>query len=728
MFVSVAFPLPVDRCFTYSVPERLRNRISVGKRLLCPFGSRHLVGFCVSVTEESDITETKEVTGIIDEEPLISPALLRLAEFISEKYLSPLGQVLDSMVPAPVKRRKKRLRKMVLPAAPRHTLLSEAEKRTEKQKAVLTHIVKHPEGVLFSDLKKLSLSPSAAQRLAKDGLLRLEKMPYDSYEAVDMRWAEPKVKRLTDEQQKAVDALKKRLAEGGGVVLLEGVAGSGKTEVYIRAAEETVRQGKKVIVLVPEIALTPQTAGRFSRRFERLALLHSRQTDAERAHYWRRIVAGEVDVVVGARSAIFAPLSNLGLIVIDEEQEVSFKQENAPRYHARDVALMRARLDGAVVILGSATPDARSFQKALDGDFLHLTLRKRVRGGRPPRIVVVDLLRERLARGRRHTAFSDILAEELIKTVERGEQAILFINRRGYATLAICADCRHIMRCPSCDIALTYHYDRKRLLCHYCGAETNLPRFCPLCMRPTMRLFGFGTERVTEEVSQLLNGRRVVRVDSDSMRTEKVYIDTLQSFKDGGIDVLVGTQMVAKGLDFPNVTLVGIIYADWMLNFPDYRACERTFQLLLQASGRAGRALKPGTVIVQTLMPNHFVIEAARRGDYESFIHKELAERRRYGYPPFAEMVRIVVEARLERAAYRKATSISQKIDGIIRNQNIKVLGPAPCPLKRLRNRYRYHILLKSTDAKALHELLQSLRPSLLRSGLSVDVDPYTML
>ncbi|MCX7704256.1 MAG: primosomal protein N', partial [Planctomycetota bacterium] len=649
MFASVVFPLPVDKPFSYAVPPHLETEVAIGKRLFCPLGKKKLIGFCISLSDKCEFSNIKEILAVLDKEPLINPSLLELAYWMSKRYLCPLGQVLDAMVPAPVKRSSGRMQKSASPAVSKQVLWEEAKKRSAKQAEALRYFAEHPEPLFLKDLKALGISPSAVQTLAKAGFLKIENRKVYDVEIPDIRWEEPRVTHLTEEQKVAVSTAVEKLKQGFSILLLQGVAGSGKTEVYIRTAEAAVKAGRKVIILVPEIALTPQTAGRFKQSFEKLALLHSRQTPAERAHEWRRITAGEVDVVVGARSAIFAPISPLGLIVIDEEQETSFKQENTPKYHAREVATQRAKQENALLLLGSATPDVSTYTSALNGEYTHLKLKERVRGGTPPSVVVADLLREKLTKKDKQTALPEEHSRSLIETISRGEQAILFINRRGYAPLAVCTNCRYILRCESCDTSLPYHFEKRRLFCHYCGKEYPLSRICSYCGHVSVRLFGFGTERVTEEVRQLLHDKyKIVRFDSDSMRTEEKYIETLNSFKNGEVSVLVGTQMVAKGLDFPNVTLVGVIYADWMLNFPDYRACERTFQLLLQASGRSGRALKPGKVIVQTLTPNHFVIEAAKKGDYETFARKELAERKRFNYPPFAKMVRIVFETPLQ--------------------------------------------------------------------------------
>jgi primosomal protein N' (replication factor Y) len=514
-------------------------------------------------------------------------------------------------------------------------------------------------------------------------------------------------------------------AERFAPFLLLGVTGSGKTEVYLRAIEACRRQGRQALVLVPEIALTPQTVARLGARFDRVAVLHSALGDAQRARAWRRIRAGEADVVIGPRSAVFAPVPRLGLVVVDEEHEPSFKQQNAPRYHARDLALVRAQRAGAVVVLGSATPSLESWHHAREGRYGLLRLPERVAGRTLPGVQIVDLgaPEERAGPG---ALFSRTLQTRLREALRAGHQAILFQNRRGFATSVACPRCGLVVRCEHCDVALTYHRSEARALCHLCGHERRLPPACPDCALPGLRMRGVGTQTVEQELERIAPGVRLARLDSDTMGGRDAYEEVLGRFARREIDVLVGTQMIAKGLDFPGVTLVGVVSADTALALPDFRAAERTFQLLAQVAGRAGRGDDDGRVVVQTRLPDHPAVEMAAAQDFERFAEHEIADRRAHGYPPFGRLLRVLVRGpkASEVSARARAT---RDLAVASAAPSVEVLGPAPPPVARVQGRWREQVLVKAPDHREVARVLEALRAAPRPRGRveeSYDVDP----
>ena len=717
LFISVAFPIGVDMVFTYAVPERLRAGVAPGVRVVCPFRNRRLTGFCVGFDDDPPTKGVKEVERVLPPGPLLDEHLLGLARWMSRRYLAPLGQVLQAMVPAAVRRGGRCERVWVV-------LVGE-EAANQKQRRVLEVLKSRGGAAPLADLKRrAAVSESPIRTLARRGAVRIERRMGAGRPVTE--WPESSVVEPTVAQKAAIREVTATLGRGHHAFLLHGVAGSGKTEVYIRAAQQAVSKGLGVIVLVPEIALTPQTAGRFM-RLRKVVVLHSRMSAGDRTAAWDALRRGEARVVVGPRSAIFAPVAGVGLIVIDEEQETAYKQESVPRYDGRTAAAERAREAGAVLLTGTATPDAESWLHVRRGEWRLLSLPERVTPAPAPSVEIVDLIRERASAP--DAALSGPLADALVETVSRGEQAILFINRRGYAPLALCTNCRYAFRCPSCDITLTYHADRKRLLCHYCGHEEPVRRVCPMCWRPGVRLVGAGTQRVAEEVERLLGEESVLRLDSDAITSRRRLESLLATFRKRRRSVLVGTQMIAKGLHFPEVTLVGVVWADGLFEMPDHRACERGLQLLLQVSGRAGRGARAGRVMIQTVRPDHHVIRAARTGDYTGFLEKELEQRRRFGYPPFVEMARVLVEARTEPLAKSEAEGLATRLREAATRHGGEVLGPAPAPLQRLRGRFRRHMLLKAPDDGSLLAILDEMRRRLLnRSGVTVDVDPVSML
>ena len=534
---------------------------------------------------------------------------------------------------------------------------------------------------------------------------------------------------LTGEQNAAYQEIRASLDSlKHQIFLLHGVTGSGKTEVYLQAIQRTLEKGRSSIVLVPEISLTPQAIERFQGRFGRkqVALLHSGMLESRRLQEWRRIESGQARVVIGARSAVFAPAKSLGLIVVDEEHEPSYKQSDAPRYHAREVAIRRGELSGGTVILGSATPSLESYYLASSGRYRLLQLKKRVDAVPLPQVEIVDMREEFSLRKRSHI-FSRALEEAIAKTLEENQQTILFLNRRGFSTFVQCKKCGHTMKCTSCQVSLTYHIETKLLICHYCHASLETPKLCPECRSEYVRFKGTGTQRVESELARHFPGAKIARMDTDSTKVRGSHEKILTAFRKGEIDVLVGTQMVAKGLDYPRVTLVGVISADTALNLPDFRSAERTFSLITQVAGRAGRSSLPGKVIVQTCTPHHYGIQAASRHDYESFYRQEIQIRRELGLPPFTRLVQLTIRSPKESKAIQAAEDLSGELRRCLPANSAEILGPSPAAIPRLRRQYRWQILVK---AKSLENILPKLEEALSHrhlpkgSYLAVDVDP----
>ena len=736
-FVSVALPLGVDHTFTYGLPERLRGQIRPGQRVRVPFGvgNRSAVGWVVGGLTESDLAagKIKAIIEPVDAGPLMTPDLLDLATWMSRYYVTPIGQVLEAVLPAAVKRNAgfKTVQLVVRTDKPE----SEVERILSKQRRVLDRLAEAA-GTPASPrelARQAGCTVAVIKSLEAKGLVRIETREVEEF-ARDhfIGLEEPKAVHLTAEQALALQRVKNQIAaDRFGVILLQGVTGSGKTEVYLRAIEDVVDAGRQAIVLVPEIALTPQTIRRFRERFAHVAVLHSNLSDVERHRQWRDIAEGRADVVIGARSAVFAPVQDLGLIVIDEEHENSFKQDTAPRYHARDVAIMRANLVGAPIVLGSATPSLESYRNVRTlGHYQEARLTQRI-GGRPmPPVHIIDMRQEAVERKGQHS-LSRALEKAIAEAWRKQEQTILFLNRRGFSTHLFCIKCGHVARCPDCDVGLTYHAKPGVLQCHYCGHRAPPPEVCPACGAETINYWGTGTQRVEEEVQRKFPDVRLGRMDADSMRKRGGHESILAAFRDGEVYILLGTQMVAKGLDFPNVTVVGVINADVALSLPDFRANERTFQLITQVAGRTGRGPKGGEVFVQTFQPEHLTIQMASRHDYEAFAADELQTRQRRGYPPFGRLARIIIRSQSRQKAHEAIQAMAGRLFEPTRVAGITVLGPQPCPIAKLSRFWRYHILLKAPSARALLHFWDSIRSDLTPPGniqMAIDVDPQSTL
>lgn len=717
----------VDRVFDYTVPQHLVECIRPGHRVLVPFGHRRVEGFVVAYPAHSDLPNLKSVHKLLDDEPLLTPVALHLSHWMTEKYLCLLAQSLQCWLPAGVSlRRSQRAVEKTecwyhIDATKDQASLFAELYRAPMQRAALELILKEGGKLSASQARQAKLQ-AACQALVKRGIatskqisVRRDLYPNHTFPRI----AHP----LTSHQRTAVNSIKSAVKQGAGRFLLHGVTGSGKTLVYLEAIAAACQLGKSAIVLVPEISLTPQAVAAFKGWFgDKVAVLHSRLSTSERADQWYAARRGEVQVVLGARSAVFAPLSNLGLIIVDEEQETAYKQEENPRYHAREIAEARANHEGAVLLLGSATPSLESYQRMLQGELTLLSLPERVDNRPLPEVTVVDMREELLAGNR--SMFSQVLQQELHNCLAQKQQAILFLNRRGFASFVLCRACGATLGCNHCQVTLTYH-EPDRLECHYCGERKIVPQRCPVCDSPYLRPFGAGTQRVQREVEMRFPQARVIRMDMDTTTRKGMHEKIWRTFNEGGADVLVGTQMVAKGLHFPGVTLVGVVCADTSLHFPDFRAAERTFQLLTQVAGRAGRGEESGKVIVQTYAPEHYSLQSASTHDYEGFAHQELAFRKKANYPPFAHLARVLITTDNEE----EASSICGKLALICRSPNIEVIGPAPAPLSRLKDRFRWHILLKGEEIEvnsAAKKVLQMNQIS--GSQVIVDINPMSLL
>ena len=722
-----------DRPFHYRVPPALAGRLDRGQRVRVPFGPRTVVGWVLGAVDQPDLPapEIRDVAAIVDPEPLLTPELLDLGLWLADQYCCLRAQALRALVPADL--RHTRVRPLeedrLFPADP----AAEGPPASRRAQVRAWQALLEAPGLTRTALaERAGCGPEAVRALLAAGLAVARPMAVRRDPFADVAAALPPEPAPASPTPAQAEALAAILPAVGGprpeAFLLHGVTGSGKTEVYLRAIAATLAAGRRAICLVPEIALTPQTAARFRDRFgEGVAVLHSGLGEGERHDEWWRIRRGQVGVVVGARSAVFAPLPDLGLIVLDEEHEGTYKQEEVPRYHAREVALHRAAALGIPVILGSATPALESSAAAAAGRLRRLTLPARVLGRSLPPVRVVDMRTEMEAGNR--SVLSRDLHRALGERLARREQALLFLNRRGYATFVLCRSCGYVARCPRCAVSLGYHATESRLRCHYCGYSRRPPTVCPRCGSHYIRYFGSGTERVEAAVREAFPEARLLRMDVDTTGTKGAHARIYGQFRRGEADVLIGTQMVAKGWDIAGVTLVGVVSADTALNLPDFRSAERTFQLLCQVSGRAGRGDLPGEVLIQTYNPDHPAILAACRQDSDAFAAAELAARAAAGWPPAQQLVRLVVSGPDGPGVAALAQAVARGLRG---EPGVEVLGPSEAPLALLRGQHRWHLALRGARAEVLREAAAHAQELAARvkgkARLAVDVDPQSML
>lgn len=739
--IAVAVPVPALDALTYSVPEPFPIP-APGVRVLVPLGPRVLTA-CVLGPATQAPPEVRDVIEILDDAPFLPGDVLDLALWVADYYMAGPGDAMAVAMPPMALNRPARgtgsfktIRVATLTATGRE--LAAARERltiTKKQHAALDALIDAPDGLSLPALAMRGVSADTVARLAAKGYvaMRRERVDRDPFAGVHPaalgEGAATPPNELTAEQQAAVAALVTLAqAQRYRAVLLHGVTGSGKTEVYLRTAEAVVRDGRGVLVLVPEIGLTPAVAAAFRHTFgDAVAIQHSGLSDGERHDQWHRIRRADVRIVVGTRSAVFAPVANLGLIVVDEEHDTSYKQEESPRYHGRDVAVMRASRGGALVILGSATPAMETFANADRGRYGRLTLPRRVLDRPLASVRVVDMRAEYAAEGP-DVVLSAPLREALEACVRRGEQALVLLNRRGYASAVFCRQCAATIECPNCSVSLTVHLAARRARCHYCDYAMRVPTRCTKCGGQYLELTGIGTERVEADVRDLLPSARVARLDRDTVRRRGAVARLLERVRARELDVLVGTQMIAKGHDFPAVTLVGVISADVGLGLADFRAAERTFQLLTQVSGRAGRGDLPGEAIVQTLFPQHYSIRHGCRQDYAAFYDEESRFRRAMRYPPEVSLINVVVKGREQVDALEHAGRLVRRLRDS--EHVFRVLGPAPAPLGRLRGDHRVQFFIKGHDRGAMRDALRQAlddEPDARRRAI-VDVDPLSVL
>ena len=730
----VVIDLMLDREFDYLIPPKLAGQVRPGVRVMVPFGNGgSRSAYVVGLKERSRFPNLKAIESVTGGRAQIPPSLLRLAQWISEYYCCAIEGAVRAMLPAAVRGGKIKHREeqfACLAAKAEHTG-PELGKLTKKQRHTLETLTRLG-SVPASELREAAaVGPSVVKKLAEKGWITLEKRVVGRDPFKEDIILPTKPLDLTRHQAEALATIINGVDAGeGNTVLLHGVTGSGKTEVYLQAIDHCLAKGLEAIVLVPEIALTPQTCGRFRARFgEEVSVLHSGLSDGERFDEWTKINEGRTRIVVGARSALFAPFRHLGLIVVDEEHENTYKQDEIPRYNARDVAVVRGRMEKATVVLGTATPALESYYNCELKKYTLTELPERVDDQRMPLMEVVDMAAEASLRGGAQI-FSRRLEDLVKERLSNGEQTIFFLNRRGYATQFLCSDCGYVAGCDDCSISYTYHRRDQMLVCHLCGSLLPAPEICPQCGNQEVRYTGLGTEKIEAAANGAFPRAKVARMDSDTMTTKRAYQKTLAEFGAGRINILIGTQMIAKGLHFPNVTLVGIIFADLGLHLPDFRAGERTFQLLTQVAGRAGRGDRPGRVIVQTYTPFHPAIQFAMEHDFKGFYQEEMQARKILEFPPATHMILLHFRGEDEERVSEVATEFSEKLLPLLPPE-VQPMGPMPAPVAKIRGKFRFQLTLRGGNVVQLVRLLRPLIVGIKGyKGVEIhaDVDPRSLM
>jgi len=738
-YVRVIIDRAIHRELDYLVPETLSERISVGSRVRVPFRDKSALATVVATLAQSEVEGIRPIEAVVGDTPVLSEELLELGNWMSTYYCCPIETVMRSLLPQVIRRAEIGWKKQLFVQPARKIDNEEIEqlRRRAPRQAELLEVISRLNAPISAAqlLRKMSLDNQTLRALVKRGFAELREQAVVRDPHGDEQFIATSNLELNEEQVLALKQITEALDSPGSArpILLHGVTGSGKTEIYLQAIPATLARGRSAIVLVPEISLTPQTVERFKGRFaeaqDAVAVLHSHLSEGERHDEWHKIHSGKARIVIGARSAVFAPLKNLGLIIVDEEHETTYKQEEAPRYHARDVAVVRAKIEKCVAVLGSATPSLESYYNATIGKYRLATLTQRVDDRQMPLMRIVDLRQER-RKERAIAILSEKLRGAIADRLEKREQTILFLNRRGFSTSLLCSNCGEARDCPNCSVALTFHRHVARLSCHLCGHTAAVPKKCPACGKDALIYAGFGTEKVESTVAHIFPNATVRRMDADSMTRKQAYRDTLLNFRAGKIDILVGTQMIAKGLHFPNVTLVGIINADLALHLPDFRAGERTFQLLTQVAGRAGRGETPGEVFVQTYTPFSPSIQFARHHDFAGYFQQELEFRERCDFPPFKHAILITVRSAHEARAKFSAETLARRLKEALGPEFI--LGDAaPAPLEKLQGQFRFHILMRGEAIVRLSRLVRETLDKLPFPedvAAVVDVDPYQLL
>ncbi len=739
-YAEVAVPLHVFQTFTYRLTPEQTGQAEVGARLVVPLGRSVVTGYILDLLEEptahlveSDIKDAKE---LLDETPVCGPEILQLARWVADYYACPIGEVIKAALP-PGMSPKRKTATAVRPKLRRFVRLlqsSEDQKLTDAQRRVLNTLTASGPMLLQSLIKDANVSASTVSSLEKKALLEtyVEAIRRDPLSGnLGISDVEH---NLTTRQATVLAQIEEQMNTGDySAFLLHGVTGSGKTEVYMRAMSKALSLGRSAMMLVPEIALTPVFSRRLRARFgDQVAIFHSSLQKGERFDEWTRVRNGEARVVIGTRSAVFAPVKNLGLIVVDEEHEASYRQQESPYYNARDVAIVRAQKESATVVLGSATPSLESFHNARKGKYQFVRLPERI-GARPMAEAKIVDMRTVFARHAKPRVFSDELLEAIRETRERGEQSIILLNRRGYSSYILCRSCGETVQCPNCDVTLTYHRSERVIVCHYCNHREPVPRVCPSCGKKYIYYVGEGTEQLEEMLKLLFPSLRVARIDRDTTARRKVFEQSLADFSAGRIDTLVGTQMLAKGHDFPNVTLVGVVSVDAGLALPDFRSAERTFQLITQVAGRAGRGDRPGRVLIQTYHPYHYSLQHACAQDYEGFFEEELRYRQNHSYPPFVALASLLIHGPDLGRVRSDSLELRKQLDLVNQDRKCRILGPAPAPLSRLKGEHRFQILIKSRSRKDLREVADAALKAVADKGanlrsINLEIDPVSIM
>jgi len=731
----VIVDLALDREFDYRIPASLAGEIVIGSRVVVPFGRGTQNGFVIGLADASNHPGLKEIQGTVGQGSYLADDVLQLARWISNYYVCPFESTIRTVLPAPVRKNNNAFKKektLTLTLIGRGMLEAPDDKKTARQRAALQWLAENGPASQREIIRSCPTTVAILKTLAEKGAIEAGTATRmrDPFKDHEVMRTQPLT--LMPQQQQALDACRAAMdAVAPGVILLNGVTGSGKTEVYLQAIDYAVKSDRGAIVLVPEIALTPQTVDRFRGRFgEVVAVLHSDLSDGERHDEWHRIRTGAARIVVGARSALFAPVPKLGLIVVDEEHESSYKQDEAPRYHARDMAVVRGQISRCAVVLGSATPSLESVLNVRKGKYTEVLMPHRIDHRTMPHMRIVDLCAG-LEPGAKPHVVSDDLVQAIRNRLDRAEQTMLFLNRRGFSSQLLCPKCGEAPKCDHCSVTLTYHKTAKKLMCHFCATEYPVPDRCPnpSCRDPNFKYAGIGTQRIEEVVQKIFPKARVFRMDSDTMTRRDSYRTVLNDFRAGKIDILIGTQMIAKGLDFPNVTLVGVVDADTMLRQPDMRAAERTFQLIAQVAGRTGRGERSGRVLVQTTCPDDPAVRFAAKHDYIGFAGHELAERRDTQAPPFSCAARVIFRGLDERRTREAAIAVADRLRAACSGelQSVRVLGAAPAPIVRLRNFWRFHLQICAATVEQVRGVWQAVERTLeLPEDVeaAVDVDP----
>jgi primosomal protein N' (replication factor Y) len=724
----------LDRAFDYAIPAELDAQVTLGAKVRVPFKSRELVGYVVEFPKEPFAGKLKPIQEVLSKQAFLPAILIELAQWMAQYYCAQLTVALLSVLPQAVRRADAAFKQRLWVEPLAATLPDEVAVVLKKARAQMTawnHLQQNGPGWL-ADLTQVC-GAAAWRGLAERNLISIESRTQDRDPFLHTPVAESIPHEMNAEQLAALKVVQEEIAaERPRVVLLHGVTGSGKTEVYLQAIAQVLALGKSALVLVPEIALTPQTVEHFRARFigqkAGVAVLHSHLSSGERHDQWQHIRSGRARIVIGARSAVFAPLDDLGIIVVDEEHEHSYKQEETPHYHARDVAVMRGHLERVAVVLGSATPSLESYHHAKEGKYRLVELRQRVEEGQMPVTHVLDIRTAK--KGEQPVLVAPQLVEAIQARIERHEQAIIFLNRRGYSSSLQCPQCGHVEMCPNCSVTLTFHRRAEKLRCHLCDFSSRVPHACPQCGFAPYKYSGSGTEKVEHALVEAFPKARIERMDSDNMRGKDAYANALRDFAEGKIDILVGTQMIAKGLHFPRVTCVGVINADLALQIPDFRASERVFQLLMQVSGRSGRGQVRGEVFVQTRAPFHPAIQFARHHDYTGFVEQELEFRRSLHYPPYERFVLITAKGRSEEKTLFVIDNLAKELKRLDLPET-EITGPSPAPIARIEERYRFQVFLR---ARRIMAVTPRLRPLFMDRAwpddirITVDVDPVDLL